>query len=175
MLGGLLVPTKGIVKNDEIELYKLSDNEMADYRCKKLGFVFQDYFLEDLYTVYQNIEIVLMIAKVPEKQRKEMIEKSLDAVEMLHKKDNYVKNLSGGEKQRVSIARAIVNNPSVICADEPCGNLDWENGRGIMKLLRVQSDLGKTVVLVTHNMEDANLTDEIITLQDGRIVNYEIK
>ena len=93
---------------------------------------------------------------------------------MLHKKDAYVKNLSGGEKQRVCIARAIVNEPEMIFADEPCGNLDWENGQVIMKLLRTQAEQGKTVVLITHNPEDAKLTDEIITLQDGKIVNHEI-
>ena len=93
---------------------------------------------------------------------------------MLHKKDAYVKNLSGGEKQRVCIARAIVNEPEMIFADEPCGNLDWENGQVIMKLLRTQAEQGKTVVLITHNPEDAKMTDEIITLQDGKIVNHEI-
>lgn len=91
-----------------------------------------------------------------------------------HKRDAYVKNLSGGEKQRACIARAIVNSPDILLADEPCGNLDWENGQMIMGLLRAQADQGKTVVLVTHNREDARLTDEIITLQDGKVIDHEI-
>lgn len=174
MLGGLLTPDKGCVLIDNDDLYKLNERQIARLRCDKVGFVFQDYFLEELYTVYQNVEIVLMISKVPVDKRKEMVEQALEAMGMSHKAKSYVKNLSGGEKQRVCIARAIVNNPEIICADEPCGNLDWENSQVIMKLLRNQVDSGKTVLLVTHNMEDANLTDEIIILQDGRIINHEI-
>lgn len=174
MLGGLLLPTEGKVIIDETDIYSMSKKQMAAYRCDKIGFIFQDYFLEEMYTVYQNIEIVLMISKIDASRRKEMIEKALEMVGMLHKKDAYVGKLSGGEKQRVCIARAIVNEPQIIYADEPCGNLDWENGQVIMELLRKQSDEGKTVVLVTHNREDANLTDEIITLQDGRIINHEV-
>ena len=174
MMGGLLKPTKGYVQIDGTDLYSLNEWEMAHYRCNKIGFIFQDYFLEEMYTVYQNVEIVLMISKTEAKLRNEMIEQALETVGMLHKKDAYVKNLSGGEKQRVCIARAIVNEPEMIFADEPCGNLDWENGQVIMKLLRTQVEQGKTVVLITHNPEDAKLTDEIITLQDGKIVNHEI-
>lgn len=174
MTGGLLHPTQGCVQIDGIDLYSLNEREMAHYRCDKIGFIFQDYFLEEMYTVYQNVEIVLMISKVDAKLRKTMIEQALETVGMIHKRDVYVKNLSGGEKQRVCIARAIVNGPEVICADEPCGNLDWENSQMIMKLLRNQAEQGKTVVLVTHNLEDANMTDEIITLQDGKIINHEI-
>jgi putative ABC transport system ATP-binding protein len=131
--------------------------------------------LEELYTVYQNLEIVLMIAGIPETERRERIEKALDQVGMLHKKDSKVKVLSGGEKQRVCIARAIINNPQIVFADEPCGNLDYENGQIIMNLLREQCRMGKTVVLITHNREDAGNTDRIITLQDGSIKSDETK
>lgn len=174
MLGGLLEPTEGTIKIHNTDLYSLNEREMANYRCNRIGFVFQDFFLEEMYTVYQNVEIVLMISKVDVKLRKDKIEQALEMVGMLHKKDAYVKNLSGGEKQRVCIARAIVNEPEIIYADEPCGNLDWENGQAIMQLLRNQVKQGKTVVLVTHNREDANMTDEIITLQDGRIIRHEV-
>lgn len=174
MLGGLLMPTEGSVRIDDTEIYSLNERDIAHYRCDKIGFIFQDYFLEEMYTVYQNVEIVLMISKVAANLREEMIEQALEMVGMLHKKDAYVKNLSGGEKQRVCIARAIVNGPEIIYADEPCGNLDWDNGQAIMQLLRAQAKQGKTVVLVTHNREDANMTDEIITLQDGKIINHEI-
>lgn len=174
ILGGLLTPDEGCVRIDDMELYALNERDMAHYRCDKIGFIFQDYFLEEMYTVYQNVEIVLMISKVPVKLRREMIERALETVDMLHKKAAYVKTLSGGEKQRVCIARAIVNEPEIIFADEPCGNLDWENGQVVMKLLRAQVEQSKTVVLVTHNREDAALTDEIITLQDGRIIKHEI-
>ncbi|MBD5158141.1 MAG: ABC transporter ATP-binding protein [Butyrivibrio sp.] len=173
MLGGLLKPTEGSVMIDGQNLYLMTEKELAKYRCNRIGFIFQDYFLEEMYTVYQNLEIVLMISKVPYGKRKEMITKALDEVGMLHKKDSYVKTLSGGEKQRVCIARAIVNNPDILFADEPCGNLDYENGQIVMSMLRKQSEEGKTVVLITHNLEDAKLTDIIITLKDGSIIKHE--
>ena len=173
-LGGLLMPTDGQVQINDKDLYSMSEKELAHYRCDEIGFIFQDYFLEEMYTVYQNVEIVLMISKIDVKLRKDMIEQALDMVGILDKKDMLVKNLSGGEKQRVCIARAIVNNPEIIFADEPCGNLDYENGQVVMGFLRKLANQGKTVILVTHNLEDSKMADEIITLQDGRIVNHEI-
>lgn len=115
----------------------------------------------------------MMVAKVPEAERKERIERALEQVGMLHKKDSKVKVLSGGEKQRVCIARAIVNDPQILFADEPCGNLDFENGQAIMKLLRAQCEQGKTVILITHSREDALVTDRIVTIRDGRIESDE--
>ena len=175
ILGGLLEPTEGTVEIDEVNLYSMRESEMSHYRSDKIGFIFQDYFLEEMYTVYQNVEIALMISKVDKKYRKQMIENALENVGLLQKKEALVRNLSGGEKQRACIARAIVNEPEIIFADEPCGNLAWETGQAIMKLLRVQVDQGKTVVLITHSHEDASMTDEIITLQDGKIINHENK
>ena len=175
MLGGLLKPDEGTVVIGDKDIYSMSEKEMADYRCNKIGFIFQDYFLEEKYTVYQNIEIVLMIAKVPSKERKEKIIKALESVGMADRADSYVGKLSGGEKQRVCIARAIVNEPDIIFADEPCGNLDYDNSQNIMKILRGFVDEGKTVILITHNTEDAKATDEIITLKDGKVIDSEIK
>lgn len=175
IMGGLLSPTEGEVRIEDKSIYEMKDDERSDYRCNTIGFVFQDFFLEELYTVSQNLEIVLMIAGIPEGERKERIERALNQVGMLHKKDSKVKVLSGGEKQRVCIARAIVNNPQILFADEPCGNLDYENGQIIMNLLREQCRMGKTVVLITHNREDAGNTDRIITLQDGSIKSDETK
>ena len=174
MLGGLLVPTNGNVVINGEDIYSLNECRLAEFRSRNIGFVFQDYFLEEMYTVYQNIEIVLMIAGVKQNKRKEMIEASLEAVHLAEKKDVLVKHLSGGEKQRVSIARAIVNGQQIIFADEPCGNLDYENSRNVMELFRRQCDSGKTVVLITHSFEDAGLTDEIIKLMDGKIIEHEI-
>lgn len=172
MMGGLLIPDQGKVLIAGTDIYGMTEKQMADYRCNKIGFIFQDFLLEEMYTVYQNIEIVLMISKFPPKLRKNMVEQALEAVGLGGRMRSQVKNLSGGEKQRVCIARAIVNQPEIIFADEPCGNLDWENGQVIMKLLRDQVDQGRNVVLVTHNREDAKMTDEIITLQDGKILDY---
>lgn len=175
MLGGLLKPDEGHVYIDDKDIYTMSEKEMADYRCNKIGFIFQDFFLEEKYTVYQNIEVVLMIAKVPKNKRKKMIEDALVKVGMADRSDSFVGKLSGGEKQRVCIARAIVNEPDIILADEPCGNLDYENGQRIMNILRSFAIDGKTVILITHNREDAKATDEIITIMDGRVIKGEDK
>ena len=175
MIGGLLKPSAGRIEYEGMDIYSLGDKELADYRCNKIGFVFQDFFLEDNYSVYQNVEVVLMIAGVPLADRRKMVEDALACVDMLDKKDDMAGILSGGEKQRVSIARAIVNNPCVICADEPCGNLDYENGEIVMNLLRKQAQMGKMVILITHNNDDANRTDGKIRLQDGEIVKNELE
>lgn len=173
MIGGLLFPDEGRVLTDGTDLYGMKEKELAGYRCHKVGFIFQDFLLEEMYTVRQNIEIALMISGILPKRRQELIEQALESVGLQDKVKAVVKNLSGGERQRACIARAIVNSPEIILADEPCGNLDWENGRMIMKLLRVQADRGRNVVLVTHNREDAKMTDEIITMQDGTIIDHE--
>ena len=173
MLGGILDPTEGTVEVEGVSIYDLPEKKLAAYRSDKTGFIFQDYFLEDKYTVYQNIEVATMINRIPERNRKDKIEDALQQVGMLHKEFVLAQNLSGGEKQRISIARAIVTQPDILFADEPCVNLDAENGKEIMQLLRKQAQKGRSVILITHNREDAELTDEIITLKDGKIINYE--
>ena len=169
MLGGILDPTEGTVEVEGVSIYDLPEKKLAAYRSDKTGFIFQD----DKYTVYQNIEVATMINRIPERNRKDKIEDALQQVGMLHKEFVLAQNLSGGEKQRISIARAIVTQPDILFADEPCGNLDAENGKEIMQLLRKQAQKGRSVILITHNREDAELTDEIITLKDGKIINYE--
>lgn len=173
MMDGLLVPTSGSVTIDGTDLYSLDDDGRADFRIKHTGFIFQDYFLEEMFTVSRNIEISLMIAGIEKGRREDIIGEVLDKVGLTDKRNSLVKDLSGGEKQRVSIARALSTNPEYIFADEPCGNLDYSNGAVIMKLLRNICDGGRTVVLVTHNMEDAGKTDRIVTLQDGCAVSDE--
>jgi len=175
MIGGLLRPDNGEVYIDGKNIFEMSDGEISDYRCNKIGFVFQDFFLEEKYTVYQNVEIVLMIAGVEGSRRKAMIMDALAKVKMEDKANDYVNVLSGGERQRVCIARAIVNNPDIILADEPCGNLDYQNGKNIMDILRQFVLEGKTVLLITHNNEDAAITDNIITINDGKVINIENK
>ena len=173
ILGGLLKPTSGSIWITDNNLYEYHNNQMADYRSKHIGFIFQAFHLESLYTVYQNIEIALMVGQCPKKERKEKIESLLDKVGMKEKMNVCVKNLSGGEKQRVCIARALANEPDIIFADEPCGNLDSYNGNIVMEMLRTLVEEGKTVVLVTHNNEDAQKTDRIIEMRDGKVIKDE--
>ena len=175
MMGGLLAPTSGKIIIDGQCITDLSDEEISKIKYSKIGFVFQDYFLEESFTVYQNLEIGLMISNCDRKERKQIIQNVLAEVGLSDKENSLVGHLSGGEKQRVSIARAMVNNPDIIMADEPCGNLDSYNGEKIMELLKKQNQLGKTIILITHNLEDASVADRIITMKDGAIIQDEDK
>ncbi len=169
IIGGLEPSTSGTVTYDGTSISVMNEEQSSFFRNHNLGFIFQDYFLEENYTVLENVTIPLVISGVPKKKMQILAEKQLEAVDMLRKKNSLVKNLSGGEKQRTAIARAMVNDPSVILADEPCGNLDSENSKNIMGILRNAVNKGKTVILVTHDDEDALKTDRIIKIDDGRI------
>lgn len=147
---------------------------MAKLRNSTFGFVFQSFYLEPSYTVSQNVEIPLILKGTKRKERKQRVDEVLEAVDMLDKAKNKAKNLSGGEMQRVAIARAIAADPSIIIADEPCGNLDSKNGEVVMKLLKELNDKGKTVIMVTHSLEHAKWAKRIIKLSDGEIVSDTI-
>lgn len=172
-LGGLLLPTKGEVLVDGEDIYQLSDVKLAEYRSTHIGYIFQDFYLEGQYSVQQNLEIVLMITGYPVTKRKKKIAELLERVGLEGRQKQRTATLSGGERQRICIARALANNPQIILADEPCGNLDSYNGAIIMEYLQEFSQEGKTVVLVTHNMEDAGKTDRIIELKDGVVMRDE--
>lgn len=175
LIGGLDTPTKGYLCNNGINIDTLSNDELANYRNKNIGFIFQSFYLEPTFTVFENVEMPLIIAGIDKKSRNEktfQIINQLGLNDKLHKK---TKTLSGGQKQRVAIARALINSPSLILADEPTGNLDTENGKQVISLLKEISRKGKTVILVTHNMEDALNADVIIELSDGRIKSIKDK
>lgn len=169
IIGALDRPTEGEVEADGQVLSTLNDDELAEYRNKHIGYIFQSFYLEPTFTVLENVAMPLTISGMKKSEREKL---AIDAIEKLgladktHKKAN---ELSGGQKQRVSIARAIVHNPDVILADEPTGNLDSHNGREVIQLLQGISDSGKTVVLVTHNIDDALKTDRMVILKDGVI------
>lgn len=169
IIGGLESPTSGTVAYDGVFINEMSEEKSSFFRNNNLGFIFQDYFLEENYTVFENVSIPLVISGVSKKKIQQLAEQQLEAVDMLSKKNALVKKLSGGEKQRTAIARAMINDPSVILADEPCGNLDSENSKNIMRILRNVVNNGKTVILVTHDNEEALKTDRIIKIHDGRI------
>lgn len=169
IIGGLESPTSGTVAYDGVFINEMSEEKSSFFRNNNLGFIFQDYFLEENYTVFENVSIPLVISGVSKKKIQQLAEQQLEAVDMLSKKNALVKKLSGGEKQRTAIARAMINDPAVILADEPCGNLDSENSKNIMRILRNAVNNGKTVILVTHDNEEALKTDRIIKICDGRI------
>lgn len=169
VMGGLERPDNGKVLfyNRDISLF--TSKQMGKYHNLSVGFVFQSFHLDSEYTVYQNVEIPLIIAGI--KDRKKRVEDVLSMVKLGDKAYSKVKFLSGGECQRTCIARAIIMTPDVILADEPCGNLDSNNSRSIMRLFRDLVQQGRTVILVTHNLEDSLMTDRIIRLSDGKIAS----
>ena len=171
IIGQIDDPTSGEVHINDIIATELSDEDRAQLRNKQFGFVFQAFYLEPTYTVYQNVEIPLILAGMKRKERKACIEQILQLVDMNDKAKNKAANLSGGEMQRVAIARAISTNPPIIIADEPCGNLDTTNGEIVMQLLKQLNEKGKTIIMVTHNPEHAKWAKRIIKLSDGEIVS----
>lgn len=162
--------SEGVVSIDGQSVTDFGTNELSSFRNTELGFIFQDYNIEPQYTVYENIEIPLLIAKKDKKYRKERIEKLLEEVGLTDKIKSKCMVLSGGEKQRVAIARALANFPKIILADEPCGNLDSETSKQIMELLLSLNKNEKvTIILVTHNLADTNYAERVIHLLDGAI------
>lgn len=173
MAGLMLKPTSGQILLEGKDVWTVSEKERNRYRNRSLGFVFQDYSLEPYYTVAENIELPLLIGGMKREERKARVEECLAFVGMEQMKRQKAHTLSGGEKQRVAVARAIANRPAFLLADEPCGNLDKENGDNIVRLFRSLADGGVTVIMVTHNEEDAKKTDRMIRLLDGRVVSDE--
>lgn len=169
IIGTLEKPDGGKVFIDEKDLSTLNGKEAAVLRNRLFGYVFQSFHLEPTYTVLKNIEIPLLIARKPKSERFSRISEVLAKVDLTDKINAKTSVLSGGEKQRAAIARALANNPQIILADEPTGNLDTVNGKAVIGLLRSMADEGITILLVTHSMIDAQSADRIIQLEDGKI------
>ena len=169
MLGGLDSPTSGSIVVDGEDISNLNNNELADYRARTVGFVFQFYNLIPTLTVKENIDLVKSIVDRP----LDSLE-ILDEVGLLDHKDNFPSELSGGEQQRVSIARAICKNPKILLCDEPTGALDSETGVLVLKLLlKMAKVYGKTIIIVTHNQNIAKMADSVIRVKSGRIKSIE--
>ena len=171
VIGGMLQPTEGRVIIDGEELTKMSDAQRTDLRRRKIGFVFQKFNLFPTLTAEGNLKLAERIysnVKNGNAQRRRDILKLLRLEEKMHHKPL---ELSGGEQQRVAIARAIVNNPAILLADEPTGNLDSANSQIVLDMLRrLNKELGQTVIMITHNPEAAKQADRIIEMRDGLIV-----
>ena len=169
LLGGLDNPTEGTILVDGKDISTLNRNELADYRAAKVGFVFQSYNLIPTLTVLENVALVKEIAPQPLSSHD-----MLRAVGLEDHIHNFPSELSGGEQQRVSIARALAKNPKILLCDEPTGALDSETGVMVLKLLlSMARDMGKTIVIVTHNQNIAKMADVIVRVKNGRIRSCE--
>jgi len=170
LMGLLDLPEKGKILINEAETTRMKDGEMAEFRNKMLGFVFQSFHLINSLTVLDNVELPLLYRNSTGKSRREAAEKVLEKVGLLHRMRHFPTQLSGGQCQRVALARAIVGNPQIILADEPTGNLDSKMGAEIMELLFQLNNEGTTIVMVTHDEHIAETTQRIVRFFDGRRV-----
>jgi putative ABC transport system ATP-binding protein len=174
IIGFLDDPDNGRYIFNGFDASKLSENKMADLRKMNIGFVFQSFNLIDELTVYENVELPLIYLGVKSAERRTRVEKVLDKMQIMHRRNHFPQQLSGGQQQRVAVARAVVNNPKLILADEPTGNLDSNNGNEVMQLLSDLNEMGTTVVMVTHNEHDARYSRRIVRMLDGQVVTENI-
>lgn len=170
VLGGMNHPSAGDVEMAGVKLYQLSGEKLADFRAQNLGFVFQSFHLISYLTAIENVMLPLAIVKMSTTAKKTAARQALERVGLGGKLDRLPNQLSGGEQERVAIARAIVNNPHILLADEPTGNLDSKTSEEVMALFRELNDAGQTVVMVTHNPENGTYSDRTISLKDGMVV-----
>jgi len=174
ILGMLDDPDSGSYKFNDIEIARFNERKRANLRKHNLGFVFQSFNLIDELTVYENVELPLIYMKTGTAERKKRVEEVLDKMQIMHRRNHFPQQLSGGQQQRVAVARAVVNRPKLILADEPTGNLDSKNGVEVMQLLTDLNEQGTTIVMVTHSEHDARYSHRIIRMLDGQTVTENI-
>ena len=169
ILGGLNHPTEGDVVVDEIPIYKLSLERLADFRREYLGFIFQSFQLIPYLTVMENVMLPLSITGRSNQEQVKMGEEILEKIGLRGKGKRLPDQLSGGEQERVAIARALVNSPPILLADEPTGNLDSKTGKEIMELFKTLNEEGQTIVMVTHNPKNVPFSSRTLLLKNGKI------
>ncbi|MFT6361543.1 MAG: putative ABC transport system ATP-binding protein [Candidatus Paceibacteria bacterium] len=169
------IPTSGDVSVADVDILSLSETQRTDFRLRKLGFIFQDYALVPELTAQENISIPLLMQGFDSDDAKARAYAVIDSVEMEGKYNNRPNQLSGGEQQRISVARAIVQNPEILFADEPTANLDSGSSEAVITLMHELHKKGQTIVMVTHEPEYTKYCDRIIYLEDGLITDYDYK
>lgn len=170
LIGALDSPTSGTIAVDGTDIGKLRDSKLAQFRAQTIGFVFQFFYLQPFLSLERNIEVPAMFARTAKAARRQKTHSLADQVGLGDRLRHYPKELSGGQMQRAAIARALVNSPKLLLADEPTGNLDKANSRAIVDLfMEVRDSLGTTVIIVTHDQSIAARADRIIKVEDGRV------
>lgn len=174
ILGMIDSPSSGYYHFEDREVGNLPERKRSDVRKHNLGFVFQSFNLIDELTVFENIELPLLYVKVPSAERKKRVDALLESMNIMHRRNHFPQQLSGGQQQRVAVARAVVNRPKLILADEPTGNLDSQNGDEVMKILSDLNAAGTTIVMVTHSSYCAEFGNRIVRLLDGEVVTEQV-
>lgn len=174
MIGCLDIPSKGEIYLDKHKISTLSENSLAKIRGKKIGYIFQKFNLIKTLSAVENVELPMMFQNIPKKERIEKAKELLIGFDMGDRLINKPTELSGGQQQRVAIARALANEPEIILADEPTGNLDTKNGKIVMDYLKKLHTEGKTIILVTHDDKLSHYAQRILTLVDGKIIKETI-
>ena len=170
VLGMIDSPSGGDYFFNGKEVGRLSESKRSDVRKHNLGFVFQSFNLIDELTVFENVELPMLYTKVPSAERKTRVNELLEGMNIMHRRNHFPQQLSGGQQQRVAVARAVVNKPRLILADEPTGNLDSSNGDEVMKILSELNSTGTTILMVTHSQYFAEFGNRIIRMLDGKVV-----
>lgn len=174
ILGLLDDPDNGSYIFNGTEVAKFNERKRAELRKRNIGFIFQSFNLIDELTVFENVELPLIYTGEKSAERKKRVEAVLDKMQIMHRRNHYPQQLSGGQQQRVAVARAVVNNPKLILADEPTGNLDSVNGNEVMQLLTDLNEQGTTIIMVTHSEHDAKFSHRIVRMLDGQTVTENI-
>jgi len=174
ILGMIDSPSTGNYYFNDQEVGHLSERGRSNVRKHNLGFVFQSFNLIDELTVFENVELPMLYTKVPSAERKTRVEELLEGMNIMHRRNHFPQQLSGGQQQRVAVARAVVNKPKLILADEPTGNLDSANGDEVMKTLADLNGTGTTILMVTHSQYCAEFGNRIIRMLDGQVVTENI-
>jgi putative ABC transport system ATP-binding protein len=175
IIGGLLKPSNGSIKINQNSIIKFPDTHLSDFRLKHIGFIFQSFNLLENFTVYENILSSIIPLDLPMDICTNKINEILQLTNIYHKKDEFISNLSNGEKQRVSISRALINNPNIILCDEPTASLDYDNSIIFCKILKKLKSLNKTIIVATHDtiFKELDFIDKTIIINNGEIKTEE--
>ncbi|MBN3789847.1 ABC transporter ATP-binding protein [Burkholderia sp. Ac-20353] len=176
LVAGIDRPDSGELRVGGLDITRLAEAALADWRAANVGFIFQFYNLMPVLTAFENVELPLMLTHLPRRERRERVELVLDMVNLANRMDHYPSELSGGQQQRVAIARALITDPALIVADEPTGDLDRASAGEVLALMqRLNAELGKTIIMVTHDAHAAGAAKALVHLEKGELINGQAR